>query len=50
MRGTRGFKVKRKLAPRYVNPFKIISRKGEVAYQLDLLPQLLDIHDVFHVS
>jgi hypothetical protein len=27
MGGTRRFKVKRKLAPRYVSPFKIISRK-----------------------
>jgi hypothetical protein len=40
MRGTRRFKVKGKLAPRNVSPFKIISRKGEVAYQLELLPQL----------
>jgi hypothetical protein len=50
MRGTRRFKVKGKLAPRYVGPFKIISRKGEVAYQLQLMPQLSDVHDVFHVS
>jgi hypothetical protein len=34
MRGTRGFNVKRKLAIRYVGPFLIIDRKGEVAYQL----------------
>jgi hypothetical protein len=38
MRGTRRFKVKGKLAPRYVSPFKIISCKGEVAYQLELPP------------
>jgi hypothetical protein len=38
MRGTRRFKVKGKLAPRYVGPFKIIDRKGEVAYQLELPP------------
>jgi hypothetical protein len=50
MRGTRRFKVKGKLAPRYVGPFKIISRKREVAYQLELPPQLSDVHDVFHVS
>jgi hypothetical protein len=50
MRGTRRFKVKGKLAPRYVRPFKIVDRKGEVAYQLELLPQLSDVHDVFHVS
>jgi hypothetical protein len=50
MRVTRRFKVKGKLAPRYVGPFKIISRKGEVVYRLELLPQLSDVHDVFHVS
>jgi hypothetical protein len=50
MRGTRKFKVKGKLAPRYVGPFKIIDRKGEVAYQLELLPQLSDVDNVFHVS
>jgi hypothetical protein len=50
MRGTRRLKVKGKLAPRYVVPFKIIDRKGEVAYQLELPPHLSDVHDVFHVS
>jgi hypothetical protein len=28
----------------------ILERRGEVAYQLELLPQLSDVHDVFHVS
>jgi hypothetical protein len=50
MIGTSRFRVKGKLAPRYVGPFKIIDHKGEVAYQLELPPQLLDVHDVFHVS
>jgi hypothetical protein len=50
MRGTGRFKVKGKLAPRYVRPFQIVDRKGEVAYQLELPPQLSDVHDVFHVS
>jgi hypothetical protein len=35
---------------RYVGPFKIVDRKGEVTYQLELPPQLSDVHDVFHVS
>jgi hypothetical protein len=50
MSGTRRFKVKRKLDIWYVGLFNIISRKGEVASQLDLPPQLSDVHDVFHVS
>jgi hypothetical protein len=50
MRGTRIFRVKGKLAPKYVGPFKIIDYKGEVAYQLELPPQLSEVHDVFHVS
>jgi hypothetical protein len=50
MRGTHRFKVKGKLAPRYVGPFKIVDRRGEVAYQLELPPQLSDVHDVFLVS
>jgi hypothetical protein len=49
MRGTPRFKVKGKLAPAYVRPFKIVDRKGEVAYELELPPQLSDVHDVFHV-
>jgi hypothetical protein len=50
MRGTLRFKVKGKLAPRYIGPFKIVDRRGEVAYKLKLPPQLSNVHDVFHVS
>jgi hypothetical protein len=50
IRGTRKFKVKGKLAPRYAQPFKIVDCKGQVAYQLELPPQLSDVHDVLHVS
>jgi hypothetical protein len=50
MRGMRRFKVKGKLSPRYIGPFKILKRKGEVAYQLELPDILSDVHDVFHVS
>jgi hypothetical protein len=50
MSGTRRFKVKGKLTPRYVGPFKIVDRRGEVTCQMELPPQLSDIHNVFHVS
>jgi hypothetical protein len=50
MRGLHRFKVKGKLPPRYVGPFKVLDRRGEVAYQLELPPQLANVHDVFHVS
>jgi hypothetical protein len=50
MRDTHKFEVKEKLAPRYVKPFKIVDDKGEVVYQLELPPQLSDVHDVFHMS
>jgi hypothetical protein len=29
---------------------KILEKRGEVDYQLEFLPQLSDVHDVFHVS
>jgi hypothetical protein len=50
MRGVKRFNRKEKLAPRYVGPFKILERRGEVAYQLELPESLVDVHDVFHVS
>ncbi|WVZ52877.1 hypothetical protein U9M48_003883 [Paspalum notatum var. saurae] len=50
MRGIRRFNMKGKLVPRYIGPFKIVERKGEVAYKLELPSNLSGIHDVFHVS
>jgi hypothetical protein len=50
VRGIRRFKVRGKLAPRYIGPFKVLERKGEVANRLVLPPSLLGVHDVFHVS
>jgi hypothetical protein len=50
MRGLRRFKIRGKLAPRYIGPFKILEQRGEVASQLELPPQLSDVHDIFHVS
>ena len=50
IRGLCRFKVKGKLSPRYIGPFKILARKGEVAYELELLARLSDVHNVFHIS
>jgi hypothetical protein len=50
IRGVRRFKVKGKLAPRYIGPYQILARRGEVAYQLSLPENLSAVHDVFHVS
>jgi hypothetical protein len=50
MRGLRRFKVRGKLAPIFIGPFKILEQKGEVDYQLELPPQLSVVHDEFHVS
>jgi hypothetical protein len=50
MRGLHHFKVQGKLTPRFIGPFTILEKRGEVAYQLELPPQLSNVHDVFHVS
>jgi hypothetical protein len=36
MRGLHRFKVRGKLAPRFIGPFKISEKRAEVAYQLEL--------------
>ena len=50
IRGTRRFQVHGKLAPRYIGPFPVIKKVGAVAYKLQLLVEMSDVHDVFHVS
>ncbi|WVZ64378.1 hypothetical protein U9M48_013901 [Paspalum notatum var. saurae] len=50
MRDIRRSNIKGKLALRYIEPFKILEKKGEVAYRLELPPSLSGVHDMFHVS
>jgi hypothetical protein len=49
-KGTQRFEEKGKLAPLYVGPFRILARRGAVAYQLELPQSLSSLHNVFHVS
>ena len=37
------------MAPQYCGPFEILSRMGQVAYQLALSPNL-KVHSLFHIS
>ncbi|CAL9030488.1 unnamed protein product [Prunus brigantina] len=49
-RGVKRFGKIGKLAPRFIGPFEILERIGEVAYKLALPPQLSNTHNVFPVS
>ncbi|XP_070045428.1 uncharacterized protein [Nicotiana tomentosiformis] len=50
MKGVMRFGKKGKLSPRYIGPFEILERVGEVAYKLAFPPSLSVVHQVFHVS
>ena len=50
MKGVRRFGRRGKLSPRYIGPYEILERIGEVAYRLALPPELAAVHPVFHVS
>ena len=49
-RGTLRFGQKGKLARRYIRPYEILSKIGDVAYRLALQSELSGVHNVFHVS
>jgi hypothetical protein len=50
MKGVKRFGVIGKLSPRYIGPFPILEKCGNVAYKLELPPSLAGVHDIFHVS
>jgi hypothetical protein len=50
MKGVKWFGVKGKLSHRYIGPFLILEKCGNVAYKLELPPSLAGVHDIFHVS
>ena len=39
-----------KLSPRFIGPFEVLERIGTVAYRLALLPSMIGVQEVFHVS
>ena len=49
-KGVSRFRKQGKLGPRYIGPFRILARVGQVAYCLDLPNELSHIHSMFHVS
>nr|GEW04178.1 putative reverse transcriptase domain-containing protein [Tanacetum cinerariifolium] len=48
-KGVVRFGKRGKLNPRYVGPFKVLERVGDVAYKLDLPEKLSRVHNMFHV-
>jgi hypothetical protein len=50
MKGMKRFGVTGKLSPRYIGPFPVPEKCGNVAYKLEFSPSLAGVHDIFHVS
>jgi hypothetical protein len=49
-KGVVRFCVSGKLSLRYIGPFTILARVGNLAYHLQLLDSMAGVHPVFHVS
>ncbi|GKD70872.1 hypothetical protein Tco_1324962, partial [Tanacetum coccineum] len=49
-KGVVRFGKRGKLNPRFVGPFKVIKRVGDVAYKLELPEELSRVHNTFYVS
>ncbi|XP_073004932.1 uncharacterized protein [Typha latifolia] len=50
LKGLIRFGKKGKLSHRFIGPFEVLERIGEVAYQIALPSRLAKVHNVFHVS
>ncbi|WMV57783.1 hypothetical protein MTR67_051168 [Solanum verrucosum] len=50
MKGVMRFGKKGKLNPRYIGPYRISKRIGNVAYELELPQELEAVHPIFHIS
>ncbi|XP_031123756.1 uncharacterized protein LOC116026574 [Ipomoea triloba] len=49
-RGVMRFGKKGKLSPRFIGPYEILDKVGQVAYRLAMPMELDKVHDVFHIS
>nr|GFC66028.1 putative reverse transcriptase domain-containing protein [Tanacetum cinerariifolium] len=49
-KGVVRFGKRGKLNPRYVGPFKVLERVGDIAYKRDLPEELSRVHNTFHMS
>nr|GEV94599.1 putative reverse transcriptase domain-containing protein [Tanacetum cinerariifolium] len=49
-KGVVRFGKRGKLNPRYVGSFKVLDKVGTVSYKLELLQELIRVHNTFHVS
>ncbi|XP_074293331.1 uncharacterized protein LOC141620327 [Silene latifolia] len=50
MKGVMRFGKRGKLSQKFIGPYEILDRVGEVGYRLALPPALARVHNVFHVS
>ncbi|WMV55207.1 hypothetical protein MTR67_048592 [Solanum verrucosum] len=50
MKGVMRFGKKGKLGPQYIGPDRISKRIGNVAYELELPPELAAVYPTFHIS
>ncbi|GKA32948.1 putative reverse transcriptase domain-containing protein [Tanacetum coccineum] len=49
-KGVIRFRKREKLNPWYIGPFKILERIGPMAYKLELLEELSNVHSTFRIS
>ncbi|WMV47516.1 hypothetical protein MTR67_040901 [Solanum verrucosum] len=50
MKGIMRFGKKGKISLRYIGPYRIAKRIGNIAYELELPQKFAAIHPVFHIS
>ncbi|PON54570.1 hypothetical protein PanWU01x14_194390 [Parasponia andersonii] len=50
MKGVMRFGVRGKLRQRYIGPFEILERLGDLPYRMALPPRFSEVYNVFHVS